>query len=889
MPREIDLRLLSTPTLELPNIGVGDISQLTEYQQSTILQLASVARRNALVQAKKALPDGSYPIPNVSYLKKAIQAYGRAKNKSKVRAWIIRRARGLKRTDLLPESWGSARTNSAITADMAGIIAGDGDASQSSSDHTDGIMVAIYPPSNVAHVLAGDQEGDEPESELHVTLAYLGTVDEFTPEQLAKASDALTKLSMRTQAINAHVQGVGTFIAPDGNDPHWYSVDAVGLAQLRTDIVLALEAVDVEPRVDHDFTPHMTIRYGGESLPEKIPPGGEVEWLVSSFCFVVGTDVQEIPLSTSENSDVESYPESEQKSYSLNGLVSVLDLEVREPMDRKYLPIVNLGIEEFVKAPGPCTLNKSAKHNWVEDVGGLPNYICQVARGIARGGRTLDSAIPIAVGTIRNWAEGKGKVSAAVRARAAEAIAEWEAKRAKAKATPNHSVHDEELTAEDLADVATLTEGLSLQLEERDMGTTVEPDPVVADGAPTTVEEAPPADEAPAPAGRRFRIPIVIPEGVWSGDRRRFSVGALEAKDPPIPVLWQKVTDEGHKQSVTVGRIDTVERLESGGLGNAEGVFDIHPDAVEAGRQVKERFLTGVSGDVDKFKFQESQNDDGEETLEVDSGRLVAATLVAKPAFQEATIEIIPEDGEEPVVVASAGPLHPPQAWFDDPKLTSPTMLEVTDDGRVFGHIAEWNAQHTGNPHWRTPRSVDGKYPNFNRRPVRTAEGSDVRCGCLTLTGGHAQLSLDPDQATRHYDDTRSVVADVVAGEDEFGVWVAGAMRPDISPEQIRAFRAAEPSGDWRFRDGSMRMLACCMVPPGRAGFPVMPRALVASGADGQETVLALVAAGMLSHNRKVDLYQRIEELSAQVATLMADHESRRRAELSAQIAVLRS
>jgi outer membrane murein-binding lipoprotein Lpp len=56
-----------------------------------------------------------------------------------------------------------------------------------------------------------------------------------------------------------------------------------------------------------------------------------------------------------------------------------------------------------------------------------------------------------------------------------------------------------------------------------------------------------------------------------------------------------------------------------------------------------------------------------------------------------------------------------------------------------------------------------------------------------------------------------------------------------------------------------------------------------------QETVLALVAAGMLSHNRKVDLYQRIEELSAQVATLMADHESRRRAELSAQIAVLRS
>jgi hypothetical protein len=103
----------------------------------------------------------------------------------------------------------------------------------------------------------------------------------------------------------------------------------------------------------------------------------------------------------------------------------------------------------------------------------------------------------------------------------------------------------------------------------------------------------------------------------------------------------------------------------------------------------------------------------------------------------------------------------------------------------------------------------------------------------------------------RHYDDTRSAVADVVVGENEFGIWAAGALRPDVSPEQIRAFRASEPSGDWRMRDGELELLAVCMV--NTAGFPVMPRALVASG----DKVVALVAAGMASHIRKVDVHQQ--------------------------------
>jgi hypothetical protein len=80
-----------------------------------------------------------------------------------------------------------------------------------------------------------------------------------------------------------------------------------------------------------------------------------------------------------------------------------------------------------------CSLNKSSKHNWVEDEGGLPEYVCEVARAIARGGKDLESAIPIAISRIKVWASGKG-VDAKTQAKAAKALAEWEKKKTSAKA-----------------------------------------------------------------------------------------------------------------------------------------------------------------------------------------------------------------------------------------------------------------------------------------------------------------------------------------------------------------------------------------------------------------------------------------------------------------------
>jgi hypothetical protein len=97
----------------------------------------------------------------------------------------------------------------------------------------------------------------------------------------------------------------------------------------------------------------------------------------------------------------------------------------------------------------------------------------------------------------------------------------------------------------------------------------------------------------------------------------------------------------------------------------------------------------------------------------------------------------------------------------------------------------------------------------------------------LTLAGGHASLEASALEAARHYDDTGSAIADVHAGEDQFGIWVAGALRPSASPEQIRALRASAPSGDWRPINGALELVAVCQV--NVPGFPIA-RARVASG-----------------------------------------------------------
>jgi hypothetical protein len=392
--------------------------------------------------------------------------------------------------------------------------------------------------------------------------------------------------------------------------------------------------------------------------------------------------------------------------------------------------------------------------------------------------------------------------------------------------------------------------------------------------------------------GAEFVIPLVIPEDIESGDGRKFEKGAITMRELPLPFLWQIKTGEGHSGSVVIGTILQMERVDQG-IGNARGYFDTGEYGKEAERLVRGGFIRGVSADMDMFEAdEEKENAENDSNKKVGAGkmnitkaRVMAVTLVPKPAFQECRVELADQSGEmqeEEVIsdgvyveglnpldasalvacgiVAGSIPVTPPKDWFANPKLKKPTALTVTDEGQVYGHIAAWHVDHIGMSYGTRPPRSKSSYAYFHTGAVRADDGTDVPVGQLTLAGGHASLEASASEAVRHYDDTASAVADVHAGEDAYGIWVSGALRPGTTPEQIRALRASAPSGDWRPIKGALELVAICQV--NVPGFPIA-RARVASG-----QVMALVAAGasvlaQLKNDPLAELHTRIDKLEA--------------------------
>jgi hypothetical protein len=279
---------------------------------------------------------------------------------------------------------------------------------------------------------------------------------------------------------------------------------------------------------------------------------------------------------------------------------------------------------------------------------------------------------------------------------------------------------------------------------------------------------------------------------------------------------------------------------------------------------------------------------DGPRLKMVRSGRFASATLVHIPAFAELSgmAKLTPIDSGNPNVagttssaewadvewsikiendaettadldrqagekmaalMAAAAPAAPPKEWFTDPKLTGPTPLHIADDGRVYGHVAVWDTCHVGigNSCVKPPKSLTS-YAYFHTGEVVTDDGSRVAVGRLTYGGGHAQPNLGYRAAAEHYDQTSNLGALVRAGEDAYGIWVAGALAPEADDAAVRAMRAAPLSGDWRRIGGNLEMVAALHV--NTAGFPI-PRMLAASAVSGfpeDEEILSLVAAGAL-------------------------------------------
>lgn len=93
--------------------------------------------------------------------------------------------------------------------------------------------------------------------------------------------------------------------------------------------------------------------------------------------------------------------------------------------------LIALSREDHPSSSHPDLVNKPGKTNWVEKRGGLPDFIKRVAKHVqADSGYDESRAIATAVSQCKKWAAGLGDVKPETRAKAAAAIARWEAMKA---------------------------------------------------------------------------------------------------------------------------------------------------------------------------------------------------------------------------------------------------------------------------------------------------------------------------------------------------------------------------------------------------------------------------------------------------------------------------
>lgn len=348
-------------------------------------------------------------------------------------------------------------------------------------------------------------------------------------------------------------------------------------------------------------------------------------------------------------------------------------------------------------------------------------------------------------------------------------------------------------------------------------------------------------------------------------------------------------------------------------------LYELMPDGSEQPYTVPDLLFFGEEGGQQARGRGPRMHD---EAAEEESGRIIerymswnvmGLTVLPFPAFPQCVIAPIDvplpdaaaagqdaaaglgmaSNASRPLTAAASAPVAPPQEWFADPAFGEPgedprlvhdpeldlwaCPLQVDGEGRVFGHLAPWEECFLGNPGvCMTAPTSRTNYAYFLTGEIETAEGETIPCGQITLQGGHPDLAHGYERAQAAYADTRSAVADVMVGEDAYGVWLAGALRPGVTEEQLRVLRASALSGDWRPIGTGLELIAAvCVNSP---GFPIPRRTAHVASAGGRQT--ALVAAGTAAmsrlrgtlpvHSALADVQRRLAILEARTEPLRA-------------------
>src|SRR5690606_16023417 len=232
-----------------------------------------------------------------------------------------------------------------------------------------------------------------------------------------------------------------------------------------------------------------------------------------------------------------------------------------------------------------------------------------------------------------------------------------------------------------------------------------------------------------------------------------------------------------------------------------------------------------------------------------------------------------------------------PAAWFREPEGlgTEDGPVHVTDDGRIYGWVAQRGVCHDGYTGQCVTidqlGDVDTSY--FLRSRVRLDDGSQIRVGVFTMNAGHDNDGTDAASTRALFDNTRTVAGIVTVGTNAHGMWFSGAAAPWLSEWDRSVFAACAPSGHWRRdRGGRWSLRAVLSVP-----VPGYPTRLAASAVARANLALTASATPLRGPVPGVDL----DALAAALAPAVVDEMERRQAareeveRLAAELAPVRA
>lgn len=243
---------------------------------------------------------------------------------------------------------------------------------------------------------------------------------------------------------------------------------------------------------------------------------------------------------------------------------------------------------------------------------------------------------------------------------------------------------------------------------------------------------------------------------------------------------------------------------------------------------------------------------------------------------------------------------RPPAEWFANPNFgtdghTDPRLSydkkydqwgcpwTVTEEGQCFGHVALWKTCHTAVDHTclTPPRNAD--FDRFHSAARVTADNGEViPTGVWIVDEPHHPTQWGTSKMMDHLSNTENAAGYLVAGTDEHGIWVAGAIAPNLPADKLERLRRHAGSGDWRAealssvgKDGYELFAVVAVNAP---GYPI-PQARIAAAAEDEGFTIwtsSLVASADTPRTDLELVAEALTALASEVASIRAAviHES---------------